>query len=876
MNPRKGKDEDAPEPSPFSGIQKSTVLREARIFNEPQLNPSRCTGVLTKILYLISQGEKFSAEEATEVFFSVTKLFQSQDAHLRRMIYLVIKELKIDSDESLIVVSCLSKDMTSKTDLFRANSIRVLAKIMDASMVGGIERFLKQAILDQNPFIASSTLIAGQYLHKSCSDIIKRWTNEVHQALTSKSHMAQYHALGLLHKIKQHDRLAVSKIVSALARKPPKGALAQCLQIRLMANVMTDMPSPPAELVEYLVHCLQNKDPLVKYEAARVMADIPSLTAVQVAPVIRALHEFLSSHFPAQRFAAVRTLSRLVTRFPLIVTPCSVELEHLITDNNRSIATLAITTLLKTGVESNVDRLMKSISGFMSEISDEFKIVLVDAIKTLCLKFPHKYQTLLTFLASALREEGGYKYKKVIVEAMLTIINKVDESRDCGMENFCEFIEDCEFPELSIKILHLLGAKGPTTSNPAKYIRFIFNRVILETAAVRAAAVSSLARFGASIPSLTDSIMVLLKRCVNDNDDEVRDRAIFYLNILQGDLEEAKIVCCQEPQYNLADLDYSVGVYIENPPSEAFNIRTHLIRVDSGSDSTGTKDDGSKSKPTMAANVDVNSKDFVNPYAELLNSIPEIGDLGKLWKSCAPVDLTEAESEYVVNCVTHIYPEHVVFQFNVTNLMEDQLLENVTVEMEPEDPAWVPEYIIPEASIAYKVAGATFVVLQRPEGVFSTGTTTCNLKFFVKDVDVSTGEIDDVSAEDEYQLEDIEITEANFMLPAPATGLPEFRRRWESMDGKEIVKKYSLGLDNLQGAVDAVLELLGMSAVENSSDVPEGGRSHAVNLVGNFFGGIQVLCRSGFMLDSKHGVTLKIAVRSPDDGVNQMFANAIR
>ena len=39
-------------------------------------------------------------------------------------------------------------------------------------------------------------------------------------------------------------------------------------------------------------------------------------------------------------------------------------MEALISDPNRSIATLAITTLLKTGTESSVDRLMKQISSF--------------------------------------------------------------------------------------------------------------------------------------------------------------------------------------------------------------------------------------------------------------------------------------------------------------------------------------------------------------------------------------------------------------------------------------------------------------------------------------------------------------------------------
>lgn len=61
-------------------------------------------------------------------------------------------------------------------------------------------------------------------------------------------------------------------------------------------------------------------------------------------------------------------------KHPSAVTACNLDLENLVTDSNRSIATLAITTLLKTGSESSIDRLMKQISSFMSEISDEFKV----------------------------------------------------------------------------------------------------------------------------------------------------------------------------------------------------------------------------------------------------------------------------------------------------------------------------------------------------------------------------------------------------------------------------------------------------------------------------------------------------------------------
>ena len=78
----------------------------------------------------------------------------------------------------------------------------------------------------------------------------------------------------------------------------------------------------------------------------------------------------------------------------MAVTNFNIDMESLISDQNRSIATVAITTLLKTGNESGVDRLMKQITNFMSDIADEFKIVVVDAIRSLCLKFPLKYRTL--------------------------------------------------------------------------------------------------------------------------------------------------------------------------------------------------------------------------------------------------------------------------------------------------------------------------------------------------------------------------------------------------------------------------------------------------------------------------------------------------
>ncbi|KHJ76968.1 hypothetical protein OESDEN_23412 [Oesophagostomum dentatum] len=112
---------------------------------------------------------------------------------------------------------------------------------------------------------------------------------------------------------------------------------------------------------------------MVVYEAASAIVALPNTTPAELAPAISVLQLFCSSPKAALRFAAVRTLNKVSMKHPNAVMSCNVDLEKLITDSNRSIATLAITTLLKTGAESSVERLMKQISTFVSEISDEFK-----------------------------------------------------------------------------------------------------------------------------------------------------------------------------------------------------------------------------------------------------------------------------------------------------------------------------------------------------------------------------------------------------------------------------------------------------------------------------------------------------------------------
>ena len=75
---------------------------------------------------------------------------------------------------------------------------------------------------------------------------------------------------------------------------------------------------------------------------------------------------------------------------------------------------------------------MKQISSFMADITDEFKIIVVDAIRSLCLKFPAKQAIMLSFLSGVLRDEGGYDFKHAVVEAIFDMIKFIKDCREAG------------------------------------------------------------------------------------------------------------------------------------------------------------------------------------------------------------------------------------------------------------------------------------------------------------------------------------------------------------------------------------------------------------------------------------------------------------
>ena len=871
------KDEESGGSNPFKNLEKASVLQETRTFNETPINAKKCCFILTKILYMINQGEHLAPTEATAAFFAMTKLFQCKDIMLRRMLYLCIKEMATIANDVIIVTSSLTKDMTGKEDLYRGPSIRALCRITDNTMLQSIERYMKQAIVDKSPSVSSAALVSSLHLMKTGPEVVKRWVNEVTEAVNSDNVMVQYHALGLLYQIKKNDKLAITKLVSKFSKASLRSPYAYCFLIRVAAKQLEEeKDSYDKNLFDFVESCLRHKSDMVIYEAASAIVSLKCTTTKELASAVSVLQLLCSSPRPSLRYAAVKTLNKISISHPAAVTACNLDLENLITDQNRSIATLAITTLLKTGNESSVDRLMKQISTFMSEISDEFKIVVVEAIQSLCLKFPRKHTVMMNFLASMLREDGGYEYKRAIVNTIIAIIEENPEAKEAGLSHLCEFIEDCDYLQLATRILHLLGREGPRTTTPAKYIRYIYNRVILESAEVRAAAVSALAKFGASSDDLLSSILVLLNRTMLDEDDEVRDRASFYYAILsQRDKALSSAYILNTLNFAPVSLERALIQYNQNVGEKPFDIKSvptiEAVEATVKATSDASKaSSGAKSGAGAAEKPSATKQDL---YSEHLASIPEFAHLGQLFKSSAPLDLTEPDTEYTVKCTKHTFSNYIVFQFDCVNTLNDQLLEKVVIKMETSDGYEIISYK-PCAQLAYNAPGVAYALVKIPEDPSQvTATFSCVLKFLVKDCDPNTGEPDNEEGyQDEYALENVEVNVADHVQKVMKAN---FGASWEEIGSEnELEDTYALSMPSLEEAVKTIIQFIGMQPCERTEKLTEGKNTHVLLLAGIYRGGHDVLVRAKLAF-SDGGVAMQLTIRSSDASVPNVIAQAV-
>lgn len=865
----------------FTNLQKTAVLHDARCFNDRQIDIHKCRRLLAKLVYLTNQGEKFLESESTNIFFAVTKLFQSQDVNLRRIIYLFIKEMQHEPSIYIITQS-LIKDMNDKVDLFRMNALRLAPIILESQYLIQSERYIKNAIIDKNPAIAVSALLSGIHLYPQNSEFVKKWANEIQEKLNSSSPETHYHALILLKEIKKADKTALLKVILNMCKDGKSNNLASIQLIRFIKEVILTSEidqQNEKDLVEFLERQLQRSSEMVSMEAAKALCEFKTLPNRQLVPAVSTLTFFISSQTSVNRFAALRIINKLISnpaRISLIEN--NTDLESLIRENNTSLNAFTISILLKISKEEGVDELLSKIQDNISESSEEFKVDIVSSAKTLAKKHPKKYKSIINFYSHCLKNEGQYAFKSACVSCLEYVLQEIPESKEMGLFTLAEFIEDCQYPSLHIQIMNLLAREAGNLTHPTKFIRLINNRIVLENSDIRATAVTTLGKFCLEKKQLISQVKPMLEAALEDNDHEVRARATFYLDEInriqhkEEDFLDTKLSAAEVDsieaflQRNIEEIQRDSNPEVLDIANINQYIKENKIQVTKQEKKKGAQESAIDLDNTGSIERREQEDATFKKYQQLISQNPEFEGIGDLRILQEEKSITDPNAEYKVKVRKIFMDEYILLEYVVQNTLDNHVLSDVHVEITFDTDDLKMMQVISLKQIKSGETGSVFVtVAKNPEFKIVMSTVQSFLKFRVSEY--TSGGNKTAEYEDDYQLEDFSVNVNDYLKPAPIPVDKKFENVWKGMQGAEQKASYELQYQTLEAAIKGLTKHFGMYICENSDVINMSNKTHSLMLAGTYLGYIPLLLNAVIGFQQGKGCVMVLRSKSPDEGL---------
>lgn len=389
-------------------------------------------------------------------------------------------------------------------------------------------------------------------------------------------------------------------------------------------------------------------------------------------------------------------------------------------------------------------------------------------MKSLVKKHPRKYRALVNFLSHCLKNEGQYEFKSAAVTCLENVIQEIPDAREVGLFTLAEFIEDCQYPSIHIQVMNLLAKEAQNIPNPAKIARLINNRTLLEGPEIRAAAITTLGKFAQTKPKLVNQIRPILEQAVEDTDSEVRARAIFYLE----EINRKNAAEEEEDEFNLNELnmeeiDY-IEAYLQNNIEEVQKAQATDI-LDIQNINKFVKENKvtiKKKEPVKAAAkgaleidnaVEVEKRSKEGPvfkkYQALFANNPQFEDIGALRLVSNDKEITDPQAEYQVKVKKILFDDYIVLEFAVKNTLENNVLFDVTVDLQFDSEDLKTMQIISINQIKTNDTASVFVtVAKNPEFKIIISNVSSFLKFRIAEF---SGKTKVSEYEDEYQLEDV-------------------------------------------------------------------------------------------------------------------------
>ena len=898
----------------FDDLRKDLTLQSASIFNEKNIQNEQCIEILINLIYLLNKGEKFTEKEKETIFFSATKLLHSANPILRRIIFLFVKHLNW-WQSSFILTGSLITELNGDDDLIKPNCFRLLGQITDASSVNVVERLLKEAINNKNHEVASSALSCTLFMCLKGFGIAKSWINEISEKLNSslgEENLLTFHTLLLLKEIKKNDKLFLIKIFSKVAEnsssRNQRSQFAVCQLIRYITELLKrgDLEQNVKDIFNrFLEVSLYNIEESIKIEACRAVMQIPNVKPSLKKTTIATLCDLISSTNKIVRFSAMKTLDKYIDEFAQnIAVDIFLELEKIIEDSgtNSSIKSYAFSIFLKISKGLSDYRLEKMFKTFIEQYTkfkEDFKKKLIIISRNISRANPSKNKLYYNFFCSLFKLDASPQTKIEILEALIWFIYNDQELKLQSLLFLAESIFDCQYDILKIRILNLLGKECDLVNNKSKLVRYIYNQIILESPMVRASAISALGEIGFKEKNMRDIIISLIENCLNDDDNEVRERAFMVSKALkafkENKKEDEQLINFVFPQkvknpspieeLNI-DLIQSVLnsekenlLKSEDICQELFNILNDTEKI-SEILIKDKEDSKKKEKKEKKRGIESNPQKKIPEEDYSLTMFPKIYGTPKIFTPYKK--LTDQSAEYLTQYRKIVHDKIVVIDFEITNTIEFQIINDISIDVDnltSEGFDFDKTEIIPIKSLKTNESGHLyFKLLKDKDEIYSNCSFNCTLKFDLQELDVK-GNPHGIAVKETYKLDKmVEVSYADYYIKNSKVNVDNFGEFWKQAEKSNFTKteeKMGLPYNSVKNAAIKFSEIIGLDPLNDIEQIDSNVKKYEfVYAYINYFENL-LFIKFQVIFNDQNKCLSQVIIQSQDPSVPEMIVNKI-
>ena len=457
------------------------------------------------------------------------------------------------------------------------------------------------------------------------------------------------------------------------------------------------------------------------------------------------------------------------------------------------------------------------------KFKEDFKKKLIIISKNISKENPTKNKLYYNFFTSLFKLDAGPQTILEILEAIIWFIYNDKDLKLQALFFLAESIFDCQYDVLKIRILNLLGKECELVNNKGKLVRYIYNQIILESPMVRASAISALGEIGLKEKNLREIIISLIEKSLNDDDNEVRERAFMYSKALNAVKEEKKkenqLVNFVFPKKvkkptTIDELNINLIQLVLN--SEKENL---LKNKDIGNELLNILNDTEKISEILKKNEISEKKEEKKKKKEQNENEPE-NTFSKIYgppRIKSPYKkLTDASAEYLTKYRKIVHDNIVVIDFEIKNTIEFQTVNNISIDvdnLQSEGFDFNRAEIVPIKSLKTNESGhLLFGILKEKDEIYSNCSFNCTLKFDLQELDVK-GNPHGIPIKETYKLDKlVEVSYADYYAKNPKVDLDNFQDFWkqaEKSDYEKADEKMGLPYNNIKSAIEKFSDIIG-------------------------------------------------------------------